>query len=114
MRRSARAEGASAKERRESGGSVTRQSQSGLTRRGLIGTGASAAVAGALPRSAAAATPARTAVPAPERADVVVVGGGLSGLAAASRVAAAGHSVLVFEARDRVGGRTFNHPIGGG
>jgi monoamine oxidase len=39
------------------------------------------------------------------RADVVVVGGGLSGLVAATRLADSGARVLVLEARDRLGGR---------
>jgi monoamine oxidase len=47
-------------------------------------------------------------------ADVVVVGGGLAGLAAARQLSAGGASVLVLEARDRVGGRVLNHDIGGG
>ena len=47
-------------------------------------------------------------------ADVVVVGAGLAGLSAARSLVAAGRSVLVLEARDRVGGRTLNHPLGVG
>ena len=44
--------------------------------------------------------------------DVVVAGAGLAGLSAARKLAAAGKSVVVLEARDRVGGRTVNQPIG--
>ncbi|HET8820396.1 MAG TPA: FAD-dependent oxidoreductase [Thermoleophilaceae bacterium] len=47
-------------------------------------------------------------------ADVVIVGAGLAGLAAARELSAAGASVVVVEARDRVGGRVHNHDIGGG
>lgn len=44
-------------------------------------------------------------MPVTERADVAVVGAGLAGLAAARALLAAGRSVLVLEARERVGGR---------
>lgn len=44
----------------------------------------------------------------------MVVGAGLAGLVAARELVAAGRDVVVLEARDRVGGRLLNHPIGGG
>jgi monoamine oxidase len=36
-----------------------------------------------------------------------VVGAGIAGMAAAQKIKAAGHNVVVVEARDRVGGRCF-------
>ena len=43
---------------------------------------------------------------------MVVIGAGLAGLAAARALHAAGREAVVLEARDRVGGRTLNEPIG--
>jgi monoamine oxidase len=64
-----------------------------MRRRGLLlGAGALAT----LPRAAFAADP-----------DVVIVGAGVAGLAAARVLMAAGKSVQVVEARDRIGGRAF-------
>ncbi|KAJ5602485.1 hypothetical protein N7537_005441 [Penicillium hordei] len=46
--------------------------------------------------------------------DVVIVGGGLSGLSAAKDIARAGKTFAIFEARDRVGGRVLNAHISNG
>ena len=45
--------------------------------------------------------------------DAVVVGAGLAGLAAARELDAAGASVVVVEAQDRVGGRTMAGSVAG-
>ena len=45
--------------------------------------------------------------------DVIVIGAGLAGLAAASKLEAEGFSVLVLEARNRMGGRAYTHKIAG-
>lgn len=47
----------------------------------------------------------------PRAVDVVVVGAGISGLVTARALAQRGRSVLVLEARDRVGGRVLNHQL---
>jgi monoamine oxidase len=54
------------------------------------------------------------AVPGRLDADVIVIGAGLAGLVAARELVAARRRVIVLEARDRVGGRTVNAPIGAG
>src|SRR5947199_6473737 len=89
-----------------------------VTRRGFVAgtlaTGAAAAVPAAAQAAARKPANRQSGSRVPRRADVVVVGGGFAGLTAARQVAHAGHSVVVLEARDRVGGRVWNHHLGGG
>jgi monoamine oxidase len=65
----------------------------------------------------AATRPGLAAKPAGEDADVIVIGAGAAGIAAAGRLAAEKMSVLVFEAQSRIGGRcasdtaTFGMPF---
>jgi monoamine oxidase len=84
-----------------------------LRRREVIAAGAGGALAAAAGRLGEPET-----APARRRQlrtfDVVVVGAGLAGLTAARTIRKAGRSTLVLEARDRVGGRTFDHRLPGG
>ncbi|MHB8656361.1 MAG: flavin monoamine oxidase family protein [Solirubrobacteraceae bacterium] len=97
-----------------------------LTRRHFVGgtlaagLGAAAGVTGSADpvvageRRTASRHGASTGTAPVRRADMVIVGAGFAGLTAARTLAKAGHSVIVLEARDRVGGRVWNHDLGGG
>lgn len=80
-----------------------------ISRRRLLGSGAAAGAGALIPGAVAEA---RTSAHARRlHADVCVVGAGLAGLTAARTLHRAGRSVIVLEARDRVGGRCYSRPI---
>ena len=78
---------------------------------GALTTGAAAALAGRRRRRKHKPKASATGRARPTSC---VVGAGFAGLTAARELAKAGKSVVVLEARDRVGGRVLNHELGGG
>ena len=89
-------------------------SNSGLSRRRFVGGAAAGAAGYALGGGERSGPAPAEAAKRPSRSvDVVVVGAGIAGLVAARKLRQAGRSVVVVEARNRVGGRTLNHGIRG-
>jgi monoamine oxidase len=95
--------------------SQSARTEPGISRRRLLGTGIAvgAGTLGAPASEAEARARSRAATSSTRRADACVVGAGVAGLVAARALRKAGKSVIVLEARDRVGGRCFSRPITG-
>jgi hypothetical protein len=97
-------EGAGAVPRRDNDS----QTMTRLTRRGFLLGSAALAAGPALGQGPAPDQPLAPAAPAGRaEVDVVIVGAGAAGIAAARRLSAAGHSFTLVEASDRIGGRCF-------
>jgi monoamine oxidase len=74
-----------------------------MTRRGFLSASAALAAGSAVVRGAWSA-------PLPRDADIVVIGAGAAGIAAARRIMAANRKVLVVEASGQIGGRCLTDP----
>lgn len=86
-----------------------------ITRRRFIDLALGATAATALGSACARTQPTTSSGEAMDVTDVAIVGGGLAGMSAARELSRRGvENFVVFEARDRVGGRTFNHQLGEG
>ncbi|MEV0599396.1 FAD-dependent oxidoreductase [Streptomyces sp. NPDC050315] len=66
-----------------------------------------------MPRTPASRTPSSQPVTPADTVDVVIIGGGVAGLAAAHHLTRAGATVAVLEAADRVGGRAVTEELDG-
>jgi monoamine oxidase len=91
------------------------------TRRGFLGASIATGIGAAIASPADARKQhkhkhrkRRRRKPSTPKVDYVVVGAGFAGLTAARSIAGAGKSVMVLEARDRVGGRVLNLDLGNG
>ena len=91
----------------------TRPAAASLSRRSFLLTASGFAGAALVP-SLVRASRIGDSGARPSSYDIIVIGAGFAGLAAARQAVRQGATVLVLEARGRVGGRTLNASLGGG
>ncbi|MFH9299404.1 flavin monoamine oxidase family protein [Streptomyces sp. NPDC017520] len=92
---------------------VDQAPQSGLSRRGFLRAGAALSAVTALSVTASGLLAPPAAAEEAVVYDAIVVGGGYAGITAARDLRAQGHNVLVLEARNRIGGRTWTDTFAG-